>query len=685
MWGGGGGEDGGGEGGGRGGGGRGAVMDERRSSRVAAPIMAIALLGAIYLATLAPGLTFWDAGELIAAVHSLGIPHPPGTPLYVLLARSWSEALFLLPTALATNTFSALATALAGGALAWLLVRVTRSPWAALGAALCAGAMSTVWLNANETEVYGASLLLAMVMLLAAERAGAGGQREWTVLTVYAMSLAVPLHLSALVAAPAAIALAVQDSEGGVHWPRAALLSGALLIVAGAGLASWRVALAGAVLLAWCMVASDGEHGGRRARLAMGAWLVVAVALGLSVLAFLPIRAAHDPALNAGDPVGWSAMWSVVGRLQYGSPGLWPRQAPLWAQFANFFEYADWQVALGLSPGVAPSLARTPLTILFAALGVYGAAAHRRIDRRSWRAFALLFAAASLALIVYLNFKAGASFGYGVLDAAIPHEARERDYFFVLAFWTWGAWAGFGAVALARGRSKSLTIAGLAAASLPIALNWRAVDREAGPGAREARRVAEALLWSTPRNGVLVTWGDNDSFPLWYMQVVEGARPDVTLVVAPLLGARWYRSQLARRDSLLNAADAAGWPGESEVLAKIARRARESDRPLAVAITADSSHLLPMGNRWMMRGVVFVPHDEGVAPVRVPGVPAAVDTAAARAFVARFGTRPAAPESRGTDPASLVMARILMCPAQSLAAAVAGLRVDSLASGCKWR
>ena len=653
-----------------------------RATEIAAPIVAVLALGAIYVATLAPDVTFWDAGELIAAVHSVGIPHPPGTPLYVLLARSWAELAFPLSTALATNAFSALSTALAGGALAWLLVRTTGASWAALGAALCAGSMSTIWLNANETEVYGAALLLAMAMLLAADRAGATGRAEWSVLLAYTMALAVPLHVGALTAAPAAVALAAQRADGTIHWRRGALLGSTLVIVTGAGLASWQLALVGVVLLA--LSASVGS-GVSRPRWLEPLRLIAAIALGLSVLAFLPIRAGYDPAVNAGDPATWGAFWNVVGRQQYGSPGLWPRQAPLWAQFANLFEYADWQVALGLSPGVAPSWVRTPLTVLFAGLGTYGTLTHRRIDRRGWRSLALLLASATVGLVVYLNFKAGASFGYGVLGDALPHEARERDYFFALGFWTWGAWAGFGAVMLARRYSHALTLVGLAIAALPIALNWRAMDRGVQPRASAPRRVAEALLWSAPLRAVLVTWGDNDSFPLWYMQVVEGARRDVTVVTAPLLGAAWYRAQIARRDSLLAPSDAIHWPGEGELLARIARHAADGGRPVVVAITANSSRLGPLGSDWMLRGVVFARFDRSAEPVWIAGVPAPVDTAAARSFVIHFGSQPTISMNHGIDPAPAVMARLLSCPGESLAAARTRLRVDSLASVCKWR
>ncbi len=620
----------------------------------------------------------------------------------MLLAHVWLGLLSPLSTPVAVNSLSAAATALAAGALAWLLCRATRRTWAALGAALTAGAMSTVWLDANEAEVYAASLLLAMAMLLAAERAGAGADEgrgatsstdprfvttssdsfSWTLLTAYLMALAVPLHISALVAAPAAIVLAVNDGSRSVNRERAVMLSGSFFVVAGVGVAKWGVAAVGLALLAAWPAFAIGE---RRRRVKAALAILLVVMLGISVVAVLPIRSLHAPLLDSGSPTTWAALWDVLGRRQYELHGLWPRQAPLWAQLANLFEYADWQVALGLSPGVAPSWARTPFTLAFALLGVYGALRHRALDARSWRALLVLLASASVGLVVYLNFKAGASFGYGVLPDAIPHEVRERDYFFSLAFFVWGAWSGFGAVLLCSRFSRSLIPLGIALAALPLALNWKAVDRSREPVASSARRVAEAILWSAPPRAVLLTWGDNDSFPLWYMQIVEGKRSDVTVVVAPLLGAGWYRAQLARRDSLLPQPAMSPTTTIPGALRGVVERARETGRPIAAVITADSAELWSLADDWVLHGVVFVRGQPTRTTITLPGERAPVDTSVARAFVERFGFEETAPDGGSIDPAPGVMSRLLNCPGAMLASERREARVDSLASGCKWR
>jgi hypothetical protein len=586
----------------------------------------VALL-VLYLATLAPDVTFWDAGEFIAAARTLGIPHPPGTPLYVLLLRAWSLALPLLPTAAATNLFSAVCTAAAGALGAGLVARWTGRPLMGLAAALCAGCLTTVWSSATETEVYAPALLLAVITLWTADRCGwpagmagptgaiaaaerPGGRR--VALIAYLFALSVPLHLSGLVAAPAAIALAGTAPDRRPDRRTIAVLSGAFLTVMGLGTLRPAPLVAGAALL----IATALSR--RRTRVAIG--VAGAVLLGVSVVAVLLLRARHDPAINQGNPDSMARLLAVVARRQYDLAPLWPRQAPLWLQAGNLFQYADWQAALGLAPEPPFSAARTGVTAAFAMLGLLGCLTHRRLDRRSWRALSLLALSASAGVLLYLNLKAGPSIGYGLLPDAAPHEARERDYFFGLAFWCWGLWAGIGAVRLVTWRPEGVrhgagaVAAALAISLAPAALNWRVMDRRREPDASLPHVLAEGILRSAPPAAVLFVAGDNDTYPLWYAQQVRGLRRDVTVVTIPLLGASWYRDELARRYRLI-AAPPDATPAERAVMA-LANSAARLGRPVAVSVTAVKSEasVLTASGRWVERGLVLVAAPDSGAP-----------------------------------------------------------------------
>jgi len=232
------------------------------------------------------------------------------------------------------------------------------------------------------------------------------------------------------------------------------------------------------------------------------------------------------------------------------------------------------------------------VTTLFVTLALYGSFVHRALDRRSWRALALLFATASIGVILYLNLKAGPSFGEGVLPGGAPREARERDYFFATSFMVWGLWAGFGAIrsarVLAHGLRNSIprTIVGLAGIAVvvsPVAMNWSAVNRRAGEDATAARNSARELLERVPRNGILLAAGDNDTYPLWYAQRVEHLRTDATVVTVPLLATAWYRIELARRHFLIDSTSAGSWRGLSSTLEVVCTRARARSRPIALA------------------------------------------------------------------------------------------------------
>jgi hypothetical protein len=369
-----------------------------RYSRVSAGGAAAVLLFIVYALTLAPDVTFWDAGEFIAAAHSLGIPHPPGTPLYILLVNAWGKLLFFLPYAAATNLFSAAVTAFAAGISAQLVTRATSNRFMAFAAAVAAGGMSSVWLNATETEVYAVSLTLGISMIWAGDRAGRGngGGERWTLLTAYLIALAVPLHLSALVAAPPAIALAALAPDG-IRWRRALTLGGTLLLAMGVGRMSGWLSVVGAVVTLsalgrvpavqrWPWMRSvSGKSAPQQLTEAAAqppdsrglsiATLALAL-VAMSAIMFLYVRAAFDPAINQGNPDTLDALVDVVARRQYAVSPLWPRQAPAWVQLGNLGQYADLQIALATGPTVLPSVLRTLATILFLYLGYLGAVIH---------------------------------------------------------------------------------------------------------------------------------------------------------------------------------------------------------------------------------------------------------------------------------------------------------------------
>jgi hypothetical protein len=643
----------------------------------------------VYVVTLAPGVTWWDAGEFITAARTLGIPHPPGTPLYVLIARAWSIAASARSTAVATNLLSAVSTAVATGGCAFWLARATGESRWGLAAALCAGAMSTVWLNATETEVYAVALCLSAAMLLAADQAGRTGEWRWCVLTAYLFALAAPLHASALVASPAAVVLAARSRGGRWRVMHAIALVAAMCVAIAVATGRWWLIVVGAsagIVATAGMFRARGLGAGvarRSRRRTIAACLSVggAFVLASTALLVLMVRARHDPAINQGNPSTLGALSAVIARSQYALAPLWPRQAPFWLQAANVLEYLDWQVALGLGPHPWPSLFRTPVTLAFAALAVAGFRAHRVRDRRSWLALVTLCLSATFGVMLYLNLKAGSSIGYGILDDSVLHEARERDYFFVLGFWGLGAWAGIGAVHVVSRRWPRAKWMGLALAALPIALNWTAVSRRGGADAVLPSTFARSLLESAPPRAVLFVAGDNDTYPLWYLRDVEGVRRDVTVVTVPLLAADWYRAELRRRWDLGDYTAGSLWRGQDEEVSVIASSARVQGRPVAAAATVSAAERSPAGSGWTFNGLTYL----SAAPPGEDARDPAIDVAAAAFWDTRLGPVLSKPLRRSPDPTSDIMRDVLTCPSLALRLPRDSAAIVALASTCNYK
>lgn len=633
-----------------------------QNERTAGAVVFLVLL-VVYGATLAPEVTLWDAGEFQSAIATLGIPHPPGTPLYILIARVWSEVLGFVPQAAAVNALSAMATAAACAILARLMARWTENVASGIAAGLAAGAMFAVWQNATETEVYALSMLLGVLMVAAGERARRTGHTRDRALVVWLIALAIPLQISALVAAPAAVLLAALHGPR-LSWPVLAALGGATALAMGIGTVSPLLVATGVVMLAGAALARKREDRVGYAEAAAYAGLVL---LAASATLFMLVRAPFDPGINQGNPSTWTAFVDVIGRAQYDVPGLWPRRAPFWLQLANLFQYADWQVAVGLDDSVAASWRRTPLTVAFAVLAAIGARAHWRRHQPSARVVALLLAAASLGVVLVLNLRAGPSIGIGVLPPGALHEARERDYFFALAFAVAAAWAGHGAVVAAARAGTRRVWAGVAMAALPILLNVGAANRRRQPDASLASVLGRSLLDSAPPDAVLLLAGDNDTYAVWYQQRVHRHRLDVTAIVIPLLAAEWYRDELRRRDALLDSVLVEAWRGDPETLRAIADAAHEHGRPLTASVAVPRVERLMASDTWQLAGMTYVavrqsPRSGVDDWAYADGLDPEVTSRIARSIEASVPGL----ERDARDATGRYVQRLLRCPAQAL-------------------
>lgn len=645
---------------------------KERTSTLRVPGVIAGILTIVYSATLAPGVTLWDAGEFLSAIRSLGIPHPPGTPLFVMIGAVWGRVFSpIFGFARSVNLMSAIATATGCAVLGAGVTRWTRSHAAGIAAGLLAGAMSSVWRNATETEVYALSLALAIIALALGDRAGKSGRWRDALLALYVLALAIPLHLSALVVAPGVVLFAATDRHGQVSVPNAVLLSGGVLLAMALGTTLPGLALGS--LLVILAASLSRLHESVASRLRAGAALAGVVLLAASAVFFMYLRAQHDPVVNQGNPSTLDGLRRVVGREQYDVPALWPRRAPLWLQIGNVVQYADWQLALGMDDWVGASLARTPFTLLFVALAIAGGAWHRSLDRRSFRAFAVALLSASLGAVLVLNLHAGPSYGVGILPEGAPHEARERDYFFAIAFALWGAWAGMGATRLATWlaarlqKERARGVIAVAVAALPVALNWRATTRANDGPPTLAQQFAAGLLDSASPDAVLFVAGDNDTYPLWYEQVVERRRPDVTVITIPLLPAEWYRWELASRHRLVPPSATASWRGLDETIQAITSRASDQGRPIDFANSVPARQRVALGSNWTLHGLVYERGGAAGVPLRIVGDSAHVSRVndatvfVDTALAARIDTATASENS--VSPADEYVRALLDCPA----------------------
>jgi len=574
-----------------------------RPSYLAAGIASLGVF-ALYVATLAPSTAMWDASEYIAAAHVLGIPHPPGNPFFILLGRVFGILPIGANVAARINVLAALCSALAAGM--WFLIAeraasgFLRDRWQRItvgaAAAIIGATAFTVWNQSVVNEkVYTVSLaFFAIVSWLTVrwcDDPHARGADRILILIAYLIGLGYANHPAGFLVAPA-VATAVLARDARV-------------------LLRWR-------LLLVCLAA---------------------LVLGWTPFAVQPIRAAHFPALNMGEPTGCTDGIGVactfsattaerleanISREQYGKPSLTLRQASFGAQLEMWWLYFTWQWHRD-AYGERPEL-RIALALTFLALGLAGGWAHWRHDRRSFWFFGPLVATVTVLLVFYMNFRYGFSQA-PKLEGTVLREVRDRDYFYLWSFSAWSVWAALGLASVWRWsaegiaklsavrrdpagsaplspdrRSWLLAAPVLAIVFVPLVGNWSQASRA---GETATRDWAHDLLNSVEPYGILITAGDNDTFPLWYAQEVEGIRKDVTVAVTSLLNLDWYVRQLVRRP--VHAYDAAAGPA--------VYRDRDWPKPTAPALRMTLEQVDGIPEYIVLRGRVRFSHEGIVADI----------------------------------------------------------------------
>ena len=236
-------------------------------------------------------------------------------------------------------------------------------------------------------------------------------------------------------------------------------------------------------------------------------------------------------------------MWNFVGR-QNDKQGNLDIENGNWLSGIKFID----ELFLGkgsqtnLPPVIANNKGRNTYYFLPLLLGFLGVFFHFKNDARSAYVLLLLFLFTGLAIIFYTNPK--------------PFEPRERDYAVVGSFYVFAIWIGLGVWAVyeklkdrIKNHKKLLPLGTFLVClfAVPFLMGFENWDDHDRSGRYTAHFNAQAYLDSCDKNALMFTIGDNDTFPLWYLQEIEGYRTDIKLVNSSLLATDWYIDQMKRR------------------------------------------------------------------------------------------------------------------------------------------
>jgi len=576
---------------------------------------------AVYLATMAPTVSFWDCGELGASAFVLGNPHPPGNPLYFLIGRVFIDLMPFFHPVTTTNILSVASTSLMT-MMAFLFtekaihivfegkISLFNKYCAAMIASFLVTFSDTVWFSAVETETYGTSFLVIMMvswlaLLWYENRNEPKGDRILLLLTYLSFAGMGVNHFS-IITLPA-VGLFVVFADPKKRTDPLLIITGLALlsVIYAIGAFLWIVpAMLGICFVARLLASSPAW----KSRTSFSMLLCIVAILGFSGYLYVPIRSSVNVNIDENEPKTLDTFKEYLERKQYGSEPMieraFHRRASLQNQILLYphmgyggymlAQYFPWKVGetradenesvvrklpfkhefktLWMRIGDNPRI-QLMLWILFQLPFLYGGYLAYKRNPKVGAFLLVLYGLTSYGLVFYMNFADGSqmelrdyqywkstNFNPQAKPENVHIEVRDRDYFFTAGFMFMGTLFGVSAAFLLNwlekrkkgmaGLPRGVGLALLALAfAVPAYSNWHEHNRR---GNYVPWDYAYNLLQSCRPNSVLFTNGDNDTFPLWFMQEVEHVRRDVRVVNLSLVNTDWYIHQLKTHEPKLN-------------------------------------------------------------------------------------------------------------------------------------
>ncbi len=567
-------------------------MTHRTINRTFAAVLFVAAV-ILYIRTMAPTLSFWDCGESIASAYTLGIPHPPGAPFFLLVAHLFSMIPFFSDIGARVNLLSTLVSS-ATVMLAYLITirfivlyrKIDPDSWSpaekvsayggALIGALALAFSDSFWFNAVEAGVWSSSsfftAIIIWLMLRWYEEDPKPGHERWLLLVMFIIGLSIGVHLLSLLAVFAiAVVYYVKKYEVTVKSFSLFILSAVGLffiiyigVIKGLPILLHLTSWWGILLLVSVLgYGTWYSHTHRMALLNTVFMSLFLIIIGYTSYSLIYVRAQAGPPLNENNPSTPETFFSYVNREQYGEMPLWPRRwSPepvhqyFYQQYSSeldyfvtyqmqkmYFRYFGWQFIGREHDMEGAGVDWSVLWGIPFLVGLAGAISHFRRQWKMGLVVSALFVITGAALVIYLN--------------QTEPQPRERDYSYVSSFFAFALWIGIGVESIwysvgeyfkVTGRKNQLILAIVTVTVGLLFINARMLQVNYKVHDRSGNYVpwdwAWNMLQSCEKDAILFTNGDNDTFPLWYLQEVAGIRTDVRVVNLSLANTGWYLDQL---------------------------------------------------------------------------------------------------------------------------------------------